>query len=191
MRVCLLSLLLFGLTATSSASLRITTSDLPNGTIDTRYSALIEASGGCTPYRWSIVSGTLPSGVKAAPSSSTTSLRLSGTPTKAKSYSFRVSVTGCGGRAADVSYEVKIESVSGHVVDLGWDASTSPDVAGYNVYRGTMPTASTKINSAVVASTLYDDSNVANGETYYYAVTTVDIYGEESEKTPAIKVVVP
>lgn len=191
MKLWLLSLLLFGLATESLASLRITTSNLPGGTVDTHYSARIEASGGCTPYEWTIVSGTLPTGVKATASKSTTSLHLSGTPTKAKTYSFKVSVTGCGGQVADASYKVKIKAETGHVVGLTWDASTSEDIAGYNVYRGPNRTDWTKINSDLVASTAYDDSTVANGETYYYAVTAVNIYGEESKKTPAVKVVVP
>lgn len=191
MKLWLLPLLLFGFTAESMASVSITTTKLPNGTVDTPYSAVIEASGGCTPYKWAIVSGSLPTGVKARPSSSTTSLDLSGTPTIAETYSFKVSVTGCEGHVAEVSYEVKIESVTNHVVDLTWDASTSDDIAGYNVYRGPNGTTWTKINSDLVDSTLYDDSTVVNGDTYYYAVTTVDTHGNESKKTPAVKVVIP
>lgn len=169
----------------------ITTKRLPNGTVDTPYSAVIEASGGCTPYKWAIVSGSLPTGVKAKPSNRTTSLDLRGTPATAATYSFEVSVTGCGGHVSKVSYEVTVQSGTNHVVDLTWDASTSDDIAGYNVYRGPNGTTWTKINSDLVASTLYDDSTVVNGNTYYYAVTAVDIQGKESSKTPAVKVVIP
>jgi hypothetical protein len=49
----------------------------------------------------------------------------------------------------------------------------------------------TKINSGLIAATDYDDSTVANGTTYYYSATTVNIYGEESKKTASVKVSVP
>ena len=191
MKLWLLPLLLFGFAAESMASVKITTTTLPNGTVDKPYSAVIDASGGCTPYKWAIVSGTLPAGVKASSSRGTTSLRLKGTPDKAETYSFQVSVTGCGGHAAEASFEVQIESENGHVVDLSWNASTSKDIAGYNVYRGPDRSTWTKINSDLVAPTDYDDSTVVDGKTYYYAVTTVDIYGNESKKTPAVKVEIP
>jgi fibronectin type 3 domain-containing protein len=76
-------------------------------------------------------------------------------------------------------------------VDLSWKASTSSDVAGYNVYRSPNGTSWTKINVSTVASTLYSDSTVANGSTYYYSATSVDVSGHESSKTSPVKVAVP
>src|ERR1700685_98217 len=87
----------------------ITTASLPNGTVKTAYSAAIEASGGCTPYKWAIASGALPAGVTADASSATTSLHLAGTPTTAATDSFVVEVTGCGGAVSRVSYKVVVE----------------------------------------------------------------------------------
>jgi len=48
-----------------------------------------------------------------------------------------------------------------------------------------------KINASLIASTLYSDSTVANGSTYYYAATAVDIRGHESSKTAVVKAVIP
>jgi hypothetical protein len=192
MELRLFSLLLFAFAARSMASVvGITTTSLPNGTVDTQYSAVIKASGGCTPYKWAVVSGRLPPGVTKTPSTSTTSLDLRGTPATAATYSFTVSVTGCGGHVSKMSYEVTIQPAANHVVDLNWDASTSNDVAGYNVYRGPDGTTLEKINTSLVSSTFYDDSSVADGSTYYYAVTAVDIHGNESAKTPVVKAVIP
>jgi hypothetical protein len=176
---------------TISTVVGITTATLPNGVVDTSYSGVIGASGGCTPYTWAIVSGKLPGGVKATPSSSTTSLTFSGTPTAPGASSFEIAVTGCGGHVSEASYSVTIQTTSTNVVDLNWNASTSKEIAGYNVYRGPNGSIWTKINAALVASTLYDDSTVANGNTYYYAVTAVDIQGAESSKTAAVKAVIP
>jgi hypothetical protein len=196
MKSCLLSFLLIVLlivfaTPCMATSVAITTTSLPNGTVGTPYSAVIYASGGCTPYAWALVSGTLPAGVTRTPGPKTTSLDLTGTPASAATYSFTISVTGCGKHVSQMSYKVVIQAAANHVVDLNWKASTSNDVAGYNVYRGPDGTTWKKINVSLVASTLYDDSTVANGSTYYYAVTAVDINGHESSKTGAVKAIVP
>src|SRR5256885_4411332 len=87
------------------ASVAINTSSVPNGTVKTAYSAVIKASGGCTPYKWAIASGALPAGVSTKVSSTTTSLNLAGTPTTAATYSFIVKVTGCGGAVSPLSHQ--------------------------------------------------------------------------------------
>jgi hypothetical protein len=175
----------------ASATVAITTTSLPNGIEKTGYSAAIQATDGCTPYKWAIESGTLPVGITAKVSSTTTSLNLAGTPTTAATYSFVVKVTGCGGHVSQVSYRVVVQATTSHVVDLSWKASTSDDLGGYNVYRSPDGAAWTKMNASLIGSMLYSDSTVANSTTYYYAVTAVNIDGNQSSKSPAIKVVVP
>jgi hypothetical protein len=174
-----------------ASSVTITTTSLPNGTVNTSYSAVIKASGCCTPYKWAIASGALPAGVTSKVSSTTTSLNLAGTPTTAATYSFAVKVTGRGGHVSQVSYKIIIQATANHVVDLNWKASTSGDVVGYNVYRSLDGATWKKINASLIASTLYSDSTVANSTAYYYAATALDIYGKESSKTASIKVIVP
>ena len=169
----------------------ITTTSLPNGTVETVYSAAIRADGGCTPYKWAIASGALPHGVTAKVSSTTTSLSLSGTPTSAATDSFVVKVTACGEQVSQVSYKVVIQATANHVVDLSWKASKSSDIVGYNVYRGPDGATWKKINLSLVGSTLYDDSTVANGTAYYYATTAVNTDGQESSKSGAVKAVIP
>jgi len=176
--------------AATSGGLAITPSTLPNGTVGTAYSAVAKASGGCTPYKWAIASGALPAGVTAKASSNTTSLNLTGTPTTTGTGSFTLKVTGCGGGTSQMAYKVAIQATANHVVDLSWNASTSGDVTGYNVYRSPDGANWKKINASLIASTLFADSTVANGSTYYYAATAVDVYGHESSKTASIKVVI-
>ncbi len=77
-----------------------------------------------------------------------------------------------------------------HSVHLTWDASTS-SVVGYYVYRSQSATSGLqKLSSSAVTATDFDDSTVASGSTYYYAVTAVNAAGEESsysgEATAAI-----
>jgi hypothetical protein len=175
----------------TSGNISITTTSLPNETVGTPYSAAIKASGGCAPYKWAIASGKLPAGITATTSRTTTSLNLTGTPQTAATYSFAVKVTGCGGGNSQVAYKVVIQTTANHVVDLNWKASTSANIAGYNVYRSPDGASWKKINVGLVAWILYSDSSLVNGKTYYYAVTAVDIYGHESSKTATVKVVIP
>jgi len=71
--------------------------------------------------------------------------------------------------------------------------NSTPDVAGYNVYRGTSASGSyTKLNSALDANTAYTDSSVAAGNTYYYAATSVNEEGLESAlSSPPVEVAIP
>lgn len=174
-----------------ASTITINTTSVPNGTVQTAYSAAITASKGCTPYKWALASGALPVGVTAKTSTSTTSFNLSGTPTKAGTYSFAVKATGCGGSVSQVAYKVIIQTGANHVVDLSWKASTTSTVVGYNVYRSPDSATWKKLNASLIGSTLYSDATVSNSTTYYYSATAVDSTGHESSKTAAVKAVVP
>jgi len=79
-----------------------------------------------------------------------------------------------------------------HSVNLSWTASVSPGVIGYNIYRGATSGAPySKINSALDASTLYTDSTVADGQTYYYVTTAVNSSNEESGYSNQTQAVIP
>jgi hypothetical protein len=176
--------------AQSLASVTISTLTLPNGTVGTLYSATITAKNGCTPYAWTLT-GALPSGVVWSASSNTQKVNLSGTPTSASTFSFTAQVKGCGGKISKVSYSIAIQPAAVHVVDLSWNASTSSNVAGYNMYRGADGVNWQLINSGLIPATLYSDSSVASGSSYYYAATAVDIGGLESVKSAPIQVTIP
>ena len=74
-------------------------------------------------------------------------------------------------------------AASTHSVSLSWNASSSPNIAGYNVYRA--PYASScgsysKINGSLEAATTYVDAAVADGMNYCYATTAINSSNEES-----------
>jgi hypothetical protein len=81
--------------------------------------------------------------------------------------------------------------VQPHSVSVNWTASTSPNVTGYNVYRGTTSGGPyTKLNSSSVTNLNYTDAAVAAGETYYYVVTALNSSGEESAYSTQLQAVV-
>jgi len=81
---------------------------------------------------------------------------------------------------------------AGHAVNLSWDASTSQNIVGYNVYRGPNPDPPyTKINSALDPTTGYTDSTVLGGQTYFYVTTAVDNQGVESGYSNQSEAVIP
>src|SRR5260370_33331998 len=86
----------------AASSVAMTTTSLPNGTVNAAYSAVINASGGCTPYKWANASGALPAGVTAKGSSTTRPLNLAGGPTTAATDSFALKGTGAGGRVVQL-----------------------------------------------------------------------------------------
>ena len=59
----------------TAVPLQITTTSLPDATVGQPYSAQLAATGGTTPYKWKISSGTLPAGLTLS-----TSGLISGTP---------------------------------------------------------------------------------------------------------------
>jgi hypothetical protein len=77
-------------------------------------------------------------------------------------------------------------------VSLSWNASSSPNISGYNVYRRTGSSGSfVKINTALDALTSYNDVSVSDGQTYYYETTAVNSSGEESSPSTSVQAVIP
>ena len=69
-------------------NLTISTTSLPNGQVGVAYSATLTATGGTTPYAWSITSGVLPTGLSL---NGSTGL-ISGTPSGATSGAVRLTI---------------------------------------------------------------------------------------------------
>ncbi|WP_164931844.1 putative Ig domain-containing protein [Dyella sp. M7H15-1] len=88
----------YTLTVNASAP-TITTSTVPNGTVGVSYSTTISASGGNSPYTFSLASGSLPPGLSLSSSGV-----FSGTPTAGGSYTFTVRVTDAASSTATKTY---------------------------------------------------------------------------------------
>ncbi|MFH1393997.1 MAG: Ig-like domain-containing protein [Candidatus Micrarchaeota archaeon] len=88
-----------------------------------------------------------------------------------------VMLSGCLGPSAPA--EISAEAVKGGI-EVTWGASPSASVAGYNVYKSMEKgSLGSKINPAVLTGTKYTDSDVIDGDTYYYAVRAVTTSGSE------------
>lgn len=70
--------------------------------------------------------------------------------------------------------------------DLSWNPNTEADVSGYRIYYGTSPRNADcppggyTDNIDVHKVTNYNISNLKNGETYYFSVTSYNNSGKES-----------
>jgi cellulose/xylan binding protein with CBM9 domain/fibronectin type III domain protein len=72
--------------------------------------------------------------------------------------------------------------VSSSQIDVSWTASTSSDVAKYNIYRAT--TGTPTLFKTVTASP-YHDTGLTAGTSYTYQISAVDAAGNESPRTAA------
>jgi fibronectin type 3 domain-containing protein len=106
-------------------------------------------------------------------------------------YTFTPSTQGVTVSGSNVT-GVNFTAVVAHSVTLSWTASTSTDVSGYNVYRGTVSGGPyTILNVSLVPGTTYTDSDVQSGQTYYYVVTAVNSSGVESTDSNQASAVIP
>jgi hypothetical protein len=84
-------------------SFTISTTSVPNGNVGAAYSSTLAATGGTSPYTWSVSSGALPPGLTLS-----TTGAISGTPTTSGSYSFAVQVKDSASQTATHTYSTTI-----------------------------------------------------------------------------------
>lgn len=84
--------------------LTITTSSLPAGQVQQSYQATIWASGGKSPYSWSIAAGSLPPGLMLNSATG----QVSGTPSQAGTFSFTAQATDSLSAAATANLSIAI-----------------------------------------------------------------------------------
>jgi fibronectin type 3 domain-containing protein len=65
-------------------------------------------------------------------------------------------------------------------IDLIWAPVPDVDLDGYNVYRRDEGAAPVKVNKELLKTPAYRDGSVVSGKNYLYAVTAVDVRGNES-----------
>ena len=76
-------------------------------------------------------------------------------------------------------------------IDLVWAPDTDADLAGYNIFRREDNGPAQKINSELVKSPAYRDTNLSPGTTYFYVVSAIDLRGNESARSEEASETVP
>jgi hypothetical protein len=103
------------------------TSPLAAGIVGTSYSQTLAASGGATPYFWTVSASTLPAGLSLSSAGI-----LSGTPTTAETSNFTVQITDNGGLTATQAFSVTISSAySAWATSYGLTGANSGASASY------------------------------------------------------------
>ena len=95
------------LTVNATEAPTISTVSLPAGAVDTAYSQTLTATGGTTPYSWSVSSGTLPAGLSLSALGV-----LSGTPTATGTSIFTVRVAGSDNASSTRIFDVTIDAAA-------------------------------------------------------------------------------
>ncbi len=127
--------------AIAPAPLVITTTSLPNGQVGSPYSATLAASGGTTPFAWSLTSGTLPAGLSLNAATGT----INGTPTATVTNTpLTFTATDSGNpvqkQSANLAITISPESLT---------VSISPKRAGLTITQGLSVTATTNDSAGV------------------------------------------
>jgi fibronectin type 3 domain-containing protein len=77
---------------------------------------------------------------------------------------------------------LKVSTISSSQLNLNWTASTATDLARYRVYRSGTPTGTyTLVGSPTTNS--FANTGLTAGTTYYYAVSAVDMSGNEGARS--------
>ncbi|MCU1328689.1 MAG: hemagglutinin, partial [Bryobacterales bacterium] len=87
--------MLLGLTIARLTQVSITSGALDRGTAGTPYSSILQATGGASPYSWTVITGFLPPGLYL-----NTAGTLSGVPSQAGEFGFTIKVTDAAGGTA-------------------------------------------------------------------------------------------
>ena len=148
-----------------AATLTITTGSLPSGTVNTAYNRTLAATGGTTPYSWSLSAGTLPAGLTLSSAGV-----IGGTPTAAATSTFTVRVTDGAAATATKQFSVTINPAA--------------EVAGGTTVMPTEGAVDVPVNT-VVTGTLTGTGDIAS--TFNAQTFTLKAKGSELPDSKCVK----
>jgi hypothetical protein len=97
-------------TVTPLPALAITTTTVGDATAGVAYSATLAATGGKSPYAWSVSSGALPSGIQLTPSTG----MIAGTTSSTGVFNFTAKVSDSAGSSATQAYSLAVATNTGY-----------------------------------------------------------------------------
>lgn len=178
------------LTIVVNSAPTITTTALPNATVSGPYSQSLSSTGGTSPKSWTLVSGTLSSGVTLSSSG-----MLSGTPTAAGTSSFTIRVTDTNGVSASQALSLLVNPAPTitrtNLPDIKVNHSYSQTVTAsggtapltWNISAGSLPTGlSLNLSNGLISGT---PTMVA---TYNFTVRVTDANNVGTTQALSIKV---
>jgi len=182
----------FSITVATPLSI-LTISPLNTGITGTAYTANLAATGGLTPYVWSILSGALPPGLSLSPAGV-----ISGTPNLAGTYSFIARVTDGSNQVVTRNYTIPIINP----LSIATPSPLPPAVNGvpYSqaiIAAGGAPSYSWYLASGALPPNLnFSETGVISGTpvatgTYTFAVTVWDQMETSVTKTFVLVVADP
>jgi hypothetical protein len=115
-------------------AVQITTTSMPAATTNTFYSQTLLATGGTSPYTWSISSGSLPTGLALTASTGA----IAGTPTFAGTFSFLAKATDSAGLAATQSLSITVATAA---LPLSITTNSAPDGQTNTIYSAFLSAA--------------------------------------------------
>jgi acid phosphatase len=159
----------------------VSTVKLPNGIVGRSYLAVLEASAGRSPYKWSLQSGQLPLGL----SLSSTTGEITGTPTTAETAPFVIDVHDALGDVASRQLAIATSDVAaaapfGHVVVVVEENADYSSVVGNTA---AMPYLNSLISEYGLATQYYSNTHPSIGN--YEMLTTGEVMTNNDDQTPA------
>jgi hypothetical protein len=76
-------------------------------------------------------------------------------------------------------------------IDLVWSPDVEADLDGYNIYRAEGDAAAARIDTQLLKTPAFRDNGILPGKNYSYAVSAVDVRGNESERSAVATESVP
>jgi hypothetical protein len=151
-----------------STTLQVSTAQLPGGNVAGGYSATLAATGGSTPYSWSLLSGSLPNGLTLNSGGS-----ISGTPSLAGSFPFSVQVKDAASQTASRNFTINVATAAAPTVSISSPASGAT-VSGTVAVSG-VATDAVGISSVQVAVDGGSYSNASGTNNWSFSLDTASL----------------
>jgi hypothetical protein len=171
----------------------ISTTSLPSGNQGSPYTGTVSATGGVSPFTWSVSSGALPAGLSLS-SSTTNSVTITGTPSTQGTSNFTIKITDSSGASgiqplsitinAPLPLQVATTSLPDGVLNTAYPATTLQATGGVPPFTWTLTSGSLPTGLALSAKGAISGTPTATG-TFDFTVQVTD------SETPAMTASAP